>query len=80
MVEKPRDTLHYKSKRSLPFSTFLDQMQKIFNIFNEEGEAMMENAKVHELLKRIQHSQLQGIEEALHDRFDLDGITYTEAT
>ena len=63
----------------MPFSTFLDRMQKMFNIFQEEGEELTENAKVRELLKRVQHNQLQDTVKALRVQFDLDGISYTEA-
>ena len=77
-AEKLRESLHYKSERSLPFSTFLDRMQKMFNIFKEEGEQLTENAKVRELFKRVQHMHLQGTIKALHVRYDLDCITYTE--
>ena len=78
-AEKLCETLHYKSKRSMPFSTFLDRMQKMFNIFQEEGEELTENAKVCELLKRVQNNQLQDTVKALRVRFDLDGISYMEA-
>ena len=57
-AEKLRETLHYKSEKSMPFSTFLDRMQKMFNIFQEEGEELSENAKVRELLKRVQNNHL----------------------
>ena len=53
MAEKLRESLHYKSERSLPFSTFLDRMQKMLNIFKEEGEQLTENAKVRELIKHV---------------------------
>ena len=78
-AEKLRKSLHYKSECSLPFSTFLDRMQKMFNIFKEEGEQLTENAKVRELFKHVQHMQLQDTVKVLHIRYDLDGITYTEA-
>ena len=39
-------TLHYKSKHALPFNKFLDSLQKMFMIFQEEGEPLMECAKV----------------------------------
>ena len=77
-AEKLRESLQYKSEHSLPFSTILDRMQKMFNIFKEEGEQLTENAKVRELFKRVQHMQLQDTV-ALRVRYDLDGITYTEA-
>ena len=78
-AEKLCETLHYKSERSMPFSTFLNRMQKMFNIFQEEGEELTENAKVRELLKRVQNNQLQDTVKALRVRFDIDGISYTEA-
>ena len=74
-----RDGLHYKNKRSLAFSIFLDRMQKMFNIYEEEGEEFTENAKLRELFKRLQHPQLQDIVKALKVRFDMEGITYTQA-
>ena len=63
----------------MPFSTFLDRMQKMFNIFQEEGEEPTENAKVRELLKHVQNNQLQDTVKALRVWFDLDRISYTEA-
>ena len=63
----------------MPFSTFLDRMQKMFNIFQEGGKELTENAKVRELLKRVQNNQLQDTVKALRVWFDLDGILYTEA-
>ena len=32
-AERMREGLHYKNKRSLAFSIFLDRMQKMFNIY-----------------------------------------------
>ena len=40
--------------------TFLDRMQKMFNIFKEEGEPIPDNAQIRELFKRVQHAQIQG--------------------
>ena len=74
-----RDGLHYKNERSLAFSIFLDRMQKMFNIYEEEGEEFTENAKLCELFKRVQHPQLQDTVKALKVRFDMEGITYTQA-
>ena len=72
-------TSYYKSERSMPFCTFLDRMQKMFNIFQEEGEELTENAKVRELLKHVKNNQLQDTLKVLQVRFDIDGISYTEA-
>ena len=78
-TEWMREGLHYKNKRSLVFSIFLDRMQKMFNIYEEEGEEFTENAKLRKLFKRVQHLQLQDTVKALKVCFDMEGITYTQA-
>ena len=45
-ADRYRETLHYKSEPAMPWETFLDRMQKMFNIYKEEGEEMTENAKL----------------------------------
>ena len=74
-----REGLHYKNKRSLAFSIFLDRVQKMFNIYEEEGEEFTENAKLRVLFKQVQHPQIQDTVKALKVRFDMEGITYTQA-
>ena len=73
-----REGLHYKNERSLAFSIFLDRMQKMFIIYEEEGEEFTENAKLGELFKWVQHPQLQDTVKALKVHFDMEGITYLE--
>ena len=77
--ERMRDGLNYKNERSLAFSIFLNRMQKMFNIYEEEGEEFTENAKLRKLFKRVQHPQLQDTVKALKVHFDMEGITYTQA-
>ena len=72
-------TINYKNGWSLPFMTLLDHVQKMFNIFQKQGEELSENTKVRELLKWVQHNQLQYTLKALHVCLDLDSITYTKA-
>ncbi len=67
-AEKLRDTLHYKNEKSLQSSTFLDQLQKMFSIFEEAKEEISEQAKVRTLLKKIEHPQLQDAVNALRVR------------
>ena len=74
-----REGLHYKNERSLVFSIFLDRMQKMFNIYKEEGEEFTENAKLRELFKRVQYPQPQDTVKALKVRFDMEDIMYTQA-
>ena len=78
-ADKYRKTLHYKSERAMPWETFLDRMQKMFNIYKEEGEEMTENAKLRELFKCTEHPQLVESVKALEVRYDMDGLTYTQA-
>ena len=78
-ADKYRKTLHYKSERAMPWEAFLDRMQKMFNIYKEEGEEMTENAKLRELFKRTKHPQLTESVKALEVRYDMDGLTYTQA-
>ena len=63
----------------MPWETFLNQMQKMFHIYKEEGEEMMENAKFRELFKHTTHTQLTESVKALEVRYDMDGLTYTQA-
>ena len=77
-AERYRDTLYYKHEKSLSFSNFLDKIQKMFNMFEEEGESITEQAKVRMLLKKVQHSQLQDAVSALRIRAQLDSVTFTE--
>ena len=78
-AEQMREGLHYKNERSLAFSIFLDRMQKMFNIYEEEGEEFTENAKLRELFKQVQHPQVQDTVKALKVRFDMEGIMYTQS-
>ena len=78
-TKQMREGLHYTTERSLALSIFLDRMQKMFNIYEEEGEEFTENAKLCELFKQVQHPQLQDTVKALKVHFDMEGITYTQA-
>ena len=78
-ADKYRETLHYKSERAMPWETFLDRMQKMFNIYKEEGEEMTKNTKLRELFKRTKPPQLVESVMALKVRYDMDGLTYTQA-
>ena len=62
----------------MSFSSFLDKLQKMFNIFVEEGEPISESAKVRLLLKKVEHPQLQDAIGALRVRSAIEGITFTE--
>ena len=78
-AERMRESLHYKREHSLAFSVFLDRMQRMFNIYEEDQEEFSENAKIRELFIRVQHPQLQDTVKKLKVRFDMEGLTYTQA-
>ena len=44
-AERIKNTLHYRNKRSMTFTAFLDKMLKMFNIYEEEGEPLVPAAK-----------------------------------
>ena len=48
-----QQSIHYKSERALSFSKFLDSLQRMFTIFEDEGEPLTERTKVDELLTRV---------------------------
>ena len=77
-AEGYRDTLYYKHEKSLSFSNFLDKIQKLFSMFQEEGESITKQAKVRMLLKKIQHPQLQNAVSAFCIRAQLDSVSFTE--
>ena len=78
VAERIRDTLHYKNERAMQFSAFLDKLQKMFNIFEEENEEISEQAKVRMLLNKVEHPQLQNAVNALRVRASMDSTTFTE--
>jgi hypothetical protein len=72
-----QSTLHYKSEWALPFNRFLDSLQKMFTIFEEEDEPLMERAKVDELLTKVQNSSLSAAVAQLWFQLNTVGITIT---
>ena len=79
-ADRLKDTLHYKSERSMTFETFLTQCQKMYNIYEKEGEAMPDDAKTRFLFKKVQHSGLRGAIEALRAQQTAGvDVTYTMA-
>jgi len=79
-AERLYQFIHYKNERAMNFETFLTQCPKMFNIFEKEGEAMAEEAKVRFLFRKIEHQGLRNSIEALK-ALETTGtaITYTTA-
>ena len=71
--------LHYKSKHALPFNKFLDSLQKMFMVFQEEGKPLSECAKVDELLTKVQHPALTAAIAQLRFQLNTKGVTFTVA-
>lgn len=78
-AKRIQTTLHYKSERALPFNKFLDSLQKMFTIFEEENEPLTERAKVDELLTKIQNSSLSAAVAQLRFQLNTEGVTFTVA-
>lgn len=79
-AERIRNNLHYKSEQSLPFSTFLDRLQKMFNIYDKQGKTMSDSAKTRTLLnmcKGVQH--ISSAIAALHVKHNQGRTTFTSA-
>ena len=72
-------TLHYKSERALPFNKFLDSLQKMFTIFEEENEPLSERAKVDELLTKVQAPAATAAIAQLRYELNTNGVTFTVA-
>lgn len=72
-------TLHYKVERALPFNKFLDSLQRMFTIFEEEGEPMTERAKVDELLTKVQNAALTAAVAHLRFKLNTSGVSFTVA-
>jgi hypothetical protein len=70
---------HYKSERALSFSKFLDSLQRMFTIFENEGEPLTERAKVDKLLTRVQNSALAAVVAQLRYQLNTTGVTFTVA-
>lgn len=58
-AERIRDTLQYKNERNLTFETYITKCEKMYNIFENHGETMEEDAKIRFLFKNIHHSGLE---------------------
>jgi hypothetical protein len=79
-ADRLKESLHYKSKRAIPFETFLTQMEKMFNIYEKEGEPMLDSAKVRFLYKSVQHPCLEAAIESLKTMQSTGtNVTYTMA-
>ena len=63
-----RDSLCYRNERSLTFEVFLNEAQKMFNIFEQQGEPMTKEAKVQFILRKVQHPQLANPVETMRSR------------
>ena len=82
-VKQIRNYIHYKNEGSMEFELFLTKFQKMYNIFEEEGDPMREETKIIFLFKRVEHSDLQKSIKAL--RYQMSNnpsgkLSYTTAS
>ena len=77
-ADRLKESVHYKSERSMAFETFLTQSQKMFNIYDKEGEPMAEEAKIRFLFRKVEHKELNHAIAALKARMITEVVTYTQ--
>jgi hypothetical protein len=78
-AKKIQSSLHYKTKRALPFNKFLDSLQHMFTIFEEEKEPLSERAKVDKLLSKVQSSGFSAAVAQLRYQLNTTSITFSVA-
>ena len=78
-AKRIQSTLHYKTERALPFTKFLDSLQRMFTIFEEESEPLSERAKVDELLSKVQSTALAAAVASLRYQLNTVGVSFTVA-
>jgi len=57
-IDRLNEILHYKNERTVAFESFLIQLQKMFNIYKEQGKKVPDDQKVRTLYKKIQNNYL----------------------
>ena len=72
VAERLRDSLSYKNERTMSFEVYCNKVQKMYNIFEQQGEPMTDEAKVRFFLKKISHPSLQAVVESLKTRLTTD--------
>ena len=60
-ADRLRDTITYKSERTMTFKKFLTKMDSMINGFIDGGEPLSESQKVRLLITKVQHPQLEAI-------------------
>ena len=79
-ADRYKETLHYKNECSLPFENFLTKCEKMYNIYDQHGEKMGEDAKIRFLFRKITHLGLSNAIEAMKAKIITDPpgtVTYT---
>ena len=78
-TKKIQATLHYKTERALSSNKFLDSLQRMLTIFEEENEPLTEQAKMDELPMKVQNSSLSVVVAQLRYQLNTSGISFTVA-
>ena len=73
-----KKNLVYNDERRGTFSQFLQKLGKMFLIFKDEGDPMVEEAKIRLLFEKINHSELKQAIAALEVQHDMNTMSYTQ--
>ena len=57
-AERLRDSLHYRNECGLPFTSYLSEMQQMFNLFEMNTETYSDAMELRFLYDTIKHPQL----------------------
>ena len=77
-AEQMKKNLVYNDERRGTFNQFLQKLSKMFLIFKDEGEPMVEEAKIRLLFEKINHSELKQAITALEVQHDMNTMSYTQ--
>jgi len=72
--------LVYSDERRGTFNQFLQKLSKMFLIFKDEGELLVEEAKIRLLFEKINHAELKQAIAALEVQHEMNTMSYTQIT
>ena len=76
-AEQMKKSLVYTDERRGAFNQFLQKLSKMFLIFKDEGESLVEEAKIRLLFEKNNHSELKQVIAALEVQHEMNNISYT---
>ena len=79
-AERIEEQIFYRSEKAITFENFLTKCQKMYNIYQDHGEEMTEDAKLRFLFKKIDYPGLSKNIEAMKTKIATETprtVTYT---